>query len=228
MKTTKEQLIQIEKMLNEGHGLSAEDKAHLKRIINFLLKSNITVKKTKDLSKKKNNQKQNKKITKEELQQIIKEEITEILGSRKKKRPFHIKIGERVMASVFPGKYGDHGGVLPGTIIATSESTRKDAPEWFEYRDNVEQNKYEKAVDHVNSRMLNKDESDEDYMRDAKWLETSAPQPAMAPVGAYPAVKLDIGVIDTFHLRNLEGTSESTATDGPTGLHQGYFSSNQS
>jgi len=170
------------------------------------------------------------KITKQELGQIIKEELSEILGSRKKKRPFHVEIGERVLASVYPGKYGDHGGVLPGTIIATGRSTREDAPEWFEYRDDVEQKKYEKAVAHVNSRMLNKDESDEDYMRDAKWLETSAPQPAMAPVGTYPAVKLDIGVIDTFHLTALEGTSESTATDkdGPTGLHQGYFRSNQS
>ena len=43
--------------LQEGHGLSAEDKAHLKRIVNFLLKSNIKVDKTKDLSKEKKKEK---------------------------------------------------------------------------------------------------------------------------------------------------------------------------
>jgi len=174
------------------------------------------------------------KITKEQLKQIIKEELTnltEAFGAIKKKRPYHIQVGERVMASVFPGKYNsDHGGVLPGTIIATSKSTRADAPEWFEYRDRVEQKKHEKAIAHVNTRMLDKDESDEDYMRDAEWLSTAAPQQSRPPIGTYPAVKLDIGVIDSFHLTDLEGTSESTATDkdGPTGLHQGYFRNNQS
>ena len=50
-------IIEKNKNLDEGHGLSAEDKAHLKRIVNFLLKSNVKVDKTKDLSKEKKKEK---------------------------------------------------------------------------------------------------------------------------------------------------------------------------
>ena len=42
---------EINDLLSEGHGLSKKDLEHLKRIIDFLIKSNIEVDKTKDLSK---------------------------------------------------------------------------------------------------------------------------------------------------------------------------------
>jgi hypothetical protein len=178
------------------------------------------------------------KITKQRLQQIIKEEISNVTESYryKKKRPYDIKIGERVMVSVVSGRYGDHGGVVPGTIIATGQSTRVDAPEWFAYRDEVEKNKFEKSVLHVSQRMTKKDKADPSYMEDANWLSTAAAQEAQPPIASYPGVKLDVGTnllggegfIGSFHVTQMEGTPESTAdgAGGPTGIHQGYFLKN--
>ena len=79
------------KTINEAHGLApadikrvedliekTEDK-EIKRILKFLVKSNVEVDKTQDVTKMKKENKHPVKITKKNSERIIKEEIASIL-----------------------------------------------------------------------------------------------------------------------------------------------------
>ena len=85
------------KTINEAHGLAKadikkvkdlidmfEDK-EIKRILKFLVKSNVEVDKTQDVTKMKKENQDPKKITRKNLEKIIKEEVTTILIEINKK-----------------------------------------------------------------------------------------------------------------------------------------------